>query len=288
VEYVIGMSRAIGDDAARRFAQGFYRGLWTGNGFNYAGAFQNGLVAIKMRGIAEAHTPVFLDRAEVFDPRRRYQAEVRKYALHGKIGEFDKRKLALLARNLPLDLPEADCLQAEIVAEIQAHLAEYGGLLKAALDEAYPLAQEYLDDLRQAQADLKLSDEQVRRLREQAEAPYKAKAEVGAREKAEMERKAKAERAAKEKAEAERKAQEQAERDARAEAKTEKDAREKAERKAKEEQAAREKAEAEKKAKEKIPPSPPLPKRGKDEAETEIAVSEKSPPLPKEGRFKNR
>jgi AAA-like domain/CHAT domain len=56
IPYVIGMNRAIGDEAARVFAVGFYDALGAGRDIEFA--FKAGCVAIQMVGIPEALTPV--------------------------------------------------------------------------------------------------------------------------------------------------------------------------------------------------------------------------------------
>lgn len=55
IDYVIGMSEAIGDRAAIHFAVGFYDGL--GANRSYTEAFQFGLTAIDLEGIPETATP---------------------------------------------------------------------------------------------------------------------------------------------------------------------------------------------------------------------------------------
>ena len=55
VEYVIGMSRAIGDRAAIKFSTGFYDALASGR--SYTDAFRFGCNAISLRGIPESLTP---------------------------------------------------------------------------------------------------------------------------------------------------------------------------------------------------------------------------------------
>jgi hypothetical protein len=55
IPYVIGMSRAVGDTAARIFAIGFYDALGAGRDIEFA--YKSGCVAIKMAGIPESLTP---------------------------------------------------------------------------------------------------------------------------------------------------------------------------------------------------------------------------------------
>lgn len=60
IPYVIGMNQAIGDEAARRFAEGFYRAIWDDRSIE--DAFASGVSAIKLEGIPEELTPVLLKR----------------------------------------------------------------------------------------------------------------------------------------------------------------------------------------------------------------------------------
>jgi Effector-associated domain 10/CHAT domain len=57
IDYVVGMNSAIGDDAAIKFAVGFYDEL--GAGYSYEDAYNGGCDAISLQGIPEQHTPVF-------------------------------------------------------------------------------------------------------------------------------------------------------------------------------------------------------------------------------------
>ena len=58
IDYVIGMSQAIGDRAAIEFAVGFYDGLGAGRSFE--DAYKLGCIAIRMAGIPEHLTPKLL------------------------------------------------------------------------------------------------------------------------------------------------------------------------------------------------------------------------------------
>ncbi|HKB42370.1 MAG TPA: CHAT domain-containing protein [Gemmataceae bacterium] len=66
VEFVIGMSRAIGDAAAIKFSTGFYDALASGRPF--AEAFQFGCNAISLKGIPESLTPVLMVRGQPGPP----------------------------------------------------------------------------------------------------------------------------------------------------------------------------------------------------------------------------
>lgn len=63
IPYVIGMNRAIGDEAAREFAVGFYDALGAGRDIEFA--FRSGCVAIQMAGIPEELTPIIKRRSDV-------------------------------------------------------------------------------------------------------------------------------------------------------------------------------------------------------------------------------
>ena len=55
IDYVIGMNRAIGDQAAIAFSTGFYRAL--GAGCNISDSFKFGLVEMRLLNISEHLTP---------------------------------------------------------------------------------------------------------------------------------------------------------------------------------------------------------------------------------------
>ncbi len=57
IDYVVGMNSKIGDDAAIKFALGFYDEL--GAGWSYEDAYNGGCDAIALQKIPEEHTPVF-------------------------------------------------------------------------------------------------------------------------------------------------------------------------------------------------------------------------------------
>jgi len=63
INYVVGMSSAMGDDAAIKFAIGFYDEL--GAGWSYEDAYNGGCDAIALQGIPEEHTPVFKNLKKV-------------------------------------------------------------------------------------------------------------------------------------------------------------------------------------------------------------------------------
>jgi len=62
IEYVIGMTRAIGDKAAIAFAIGFYQAL--GGGRTIEEAYRLGCAQIRLQGIEEHLTPVLMVRGQ--------------------------------------------------------------------------------------------------------------------------------------------------------------------------------------------------------------------------------
>jgi len=60
IDNVVGMTEAIGDEAAIKFAVAFYGAL--GAGRNFEDAYKFGCNAIDLKGIPEYLTPVFLKR----------------------------------------------------------------------------------------------------------------------------------------------------------------------------------------------------------------------------------
>jgi len=63
IDYVIGMSQAIGDKAAISFAVGFYQAL--GAGRTIQDAYELGCVQIRLQGIPEHLTPVLIEKGKV-------------------------------------------------------------------------------------------------------------------------------------------------------------------------------------------------------------------------------
>jgi len=61
IDFVVGMSKAIGDQASIKFSLGFYDGIVSGRG--YEDAFDLGRNAIDLKGIPEYETPLFCSRS---------------------------------------------------------------------------------------------------------------------------------------------------------------------------------------------------------------------------------
>jgi len=65
IPFVIGMNKAIGDEAAIAFAVGFYKALGAGRSFEEAYKF--GCVELKLEGITEDLTPVFHTKEQLYN-----------------------------------------------------------------------------------------------------------------------------------------------------------------------------------------------------------------------------
>lgn len=76
IDYVIGMKKEIGDEAAIVFATGFYKAL--GAGRSIEDAFNFGVVELQLLGIPEHLTPVFLKKNVI----RHMLVEIYDYDLH--------------------------------------------------------------------------------------------------------------------------------------------------------------------------------------------------------------
>ncbi len=100
IPYVVGMNRAIGDIAARKFSQGFYRAIWDDRSIEEA--FLSGKNAIELDGIPEELIPVLLTRSisdAVIETTRdsdpRLLREVGDLGdLSNKLSEGQRRRLA--------------------------------------------------------------------------------------------------------------------------------------------------------------------------------------------------
>src|SRR5512144_445037 len=93
------MKRAIGEQAAIRFAQGFYDAL--GAGKDYRTAFEIGRNAIDLRGIPESLTPVLKMRTPGLTPRRQREARTYRAARYSGGGRIRVREGGSIAMKLP-------------------------------------------------------------------------------------------------------------------------------------------------------------------------------------------
>jgi hypothetical protein len=76
IDFVIGMKDEIGDEAAIKFAQGFYEAIWAGRSFEMA--FKFGCSAIDTAGIPEEHIPVILKSPRLGGQRLEYSEDTQR------------------------------------------------------------------------------------------------------------------------------------------------------------------------------------------------------------------
>ena len=96
IDYVVGMNSAMVDDAAIKFAVGFYDEL--GAGWSYEDAYNGGCNAIELEGNPEEHIPVFKKKNSVDDLVK----QVRSH-LHRNIQQFHDN-MPLLGVDHPVPL----------------------------------------------------------------------------------------------------------------------------------------------------------------------------------------
>jgi CHAT domain len=87
INYVIGMKQEIGDEAAIVFATGFYKAL--GSGRSIKEAFHFGIVELKLLGIPEHLTPIFLEKNII---KHHWLLEKYDYGLHKDYASFTRNK----------------------------------------------------------------------------------------------------------------------------------------------------------------------------------------------------
>lgn len=118
IQFVIGMSQAIGDRAALEFAVGFYDALGAGRTVEFA--YRLGCSAIRMAGIAENFTPTLKQSTKVFSKvptsknstgqQKRTQQEIDSLQqMHGLLSE----KLQRLRQDLAIQAGSAIAFQLE-------------------------------------------------------------------------------------------------------------------------------------------------------------------------------
>jgi formylglycine-generating enzyme required for sulfatase activity len=209
IDYVIGMSDEIGDQAAIEFAVGFYDAL--GAGRNVEFAYKLGCNTILMAGIPEHLTPQLLKKVDlpgkiidttptpisppqdarkipdVFPaslPREEnnsieYRRKVEEFAADGVISEIESHILSHLQQKLRLTDEQVSEIQAEILEPYDIYKQQF---TKKVAAQGYPLGEKAEAELKQLQDYYKIKDEyivllkneieqqQAKKLREQAEA----------------------------------------------------------------------------------------------------------------------
>jgi hypothetical protein len=76
IDFVVGMKDAIGDQAALKFAQGFYEAIWAGQSFEKA--FKFGCSAIDTAHLPEEHIPVLLRSPRLGGTRLNYAEDTQR------------------------------------------------------------------------------------------------------------------------------------------------------------------------------------------------------------------
>jgi hypothetical protein len=139
IDYVIGMSQAIGDRAAISFSVGFYTALGGGESIEFA--YDLGCNAIQFEGISEHLTPIlkktvgtnhgYLNR----DIDKYYQKAKKficdSYEQSGEINEKCSKALSILRQRYILEIEEAQSIDLEILSSCKSVYAQ----LKKDLDD---------------------------------------------------------------------------------------------------------------------------------------------------------
>jgi tetratricopeptide (TPR) repeat protein len=124
IDYVIGMSQAIGDRAAIAFSVGFYTALGGGESIEFA--YDLGCSAIQLEGISEYLTPIL--KKTVSTNHRHLNRDVDKYyqkakqficdsyAESGKVNEWYSDLLSELKQSSMLKMEEAQSIDLEIIS----------------------------------------------------------------------------------------------------------------------------------------------------------------------------
>jgi hypothetical protein len=123
VDYVIGMSQAIGDQAAIEFSVGFYNAVGAGESFKFA--YELGCLAIQLEGISEYLTPILWEKGQppskpptetddLSSERGVDYTKLRDLLAQGKWREADKETLLVM---LKVAGREDDLLKVEDIEE---------------------------------------------------------------------------------------------------------------------------------------------------------------------------
>jgi hypothetical protein len=124
VDYVIGMSQAIGDQAAIEFSVGFYNAVGAGESFKFA--YELGCLAIQLEGISEYLTPILWEKGQppskpptetddLSSERGVDYTKLRDLLAQGKWKEADEETLLVMLKVAGRE--EDDWLRAENIEE---------------------------------------------------------------------------------------------------------------------------------------------------------------------------
>jgi hypothetical protein len=174
VDYVIGMSQAIGDRAAIEFSVGFYKALGAGESFQFA--YELGCLAIQLEGISEYLTPIIWEKGKLLDisqnnltqkpqvlnPIGKDVAPIQEQITADKEAEYQQQQ------------EEQRRQQEQAKAQYENKLLRYEQEFLKAVRGEYPLSEYVRDGLKRFQQSLGLKDEDVERI----EQPIFAQKEV--------------------------------------------------------------------------------------------------------------
>ena len=195
INYVIGMSKEIGDKAAIEFAVGFYDALGDGSEFEFA--YKYGCSSIRMAGIAEHLTPQLLRKQEnsrenidttslitPLPPNSRqtivvspppiqeesniieYRQKVEEFASDGVISEIESTILNHLQTKLGLTDEKVRAIQKEVLEPYEIYKQQFN---KKVAEQGYPLREKAQAELKKLQDYYKINDEFVNLLNREAE-----------------------------------------------------------------------------------------------------------------------
>ncbi|MGG6294625.1 GUN4 domain-containing protein [Leptolyngbya sp. AN02str] len=122
-----------------------------------------------------------LARVPLIDPGRRYREQVEHYMSDGRISPV--ARVILDRQRVKLDLPTAQALsiENEVLRPYREHadnLLRYRKALTAALELSYPLSQTLVDELKDLQALLELTDAELEPIQQAVMRPYVEQAET--------------------------------------------------------------------------------------------------------------
>ena len=103
IPYAIVMNQAIGDIAARKFAEGFYKAIWDDRSIE--DAFASGVNAIALEGIPEELTPVLLKR-KLLKRKLSIMSVVQVIPIYSSIRKTARYFVETLPYDVPLEMVE--------------------------------------------------------------------------------------------------------------------------------------------------------------------------------------
>ncbi|MEO0684537.1 MAG: SUMF1/EgtB/PvdO family nonheme iron enzyme, partial [Cyanobacteria bacterium J06649_11] len=195
IDYVIGMSKEIGDTAAIKFAVGFYDALGAGRDFEFA--YKLGCGVIRMAGIPEYLTPKLLrkqdfsgenidttavtaspsqddSRIAVVSPLPteeesniiEYRHKVEEFASDGVISEIESFILNDLQKKLGLTDKQTNSIKTEVLEPYEIYKQQFNKKVDA---QGYPFGNTSQAELKKLQDYYKIKDEYRNLLHQEAE-----------------------------------------------------------------------------------------------------------------------